>query len=108
MYRPRHSRTEANRRGVILLVVITMLTLFAVVCITFVYYAESEATASRIYKEANDVIPDYYKFLSEQQQPYDFALGQFLYDVDDTGSSSNLDSAMRGHSVARTMYGWND
>ena len=46
------SRTERPpRQGVILLVVVIMLTLFLVVGLSFVLYAESEATASRIYRE---------------------------------------------------------
>lgn len=89
------------RQGVILLVVVLMLTLFMVVGISFVLYAESEATASRYYREAQfpsdiaDIPPEV--LLS-------YGLGQLIYDVpDDSGSAF---SAMRGHSLARTMYGW--
>jgi hypothetical protein len=94
-------RTERPpRQGVILLIVVIMLTLFLVVGLSFVLYAESEATASRIYREVPidkaDVPPE---------QLLAWALGQLIYDVpDDAGS---VFSAMRGHSLARTMYGWN-
>src|SRR5437868_405819 len=90
------------RQGVILLVVVLMLALFLVVGLSFVFYAESQATASRIYREAPtagtavaDVPPE---------QLLAWALGQLIYDVpDDSGS---VYSAMRGHSLARTMYCW--
>jgi len=52
MFRPAHHRTPRRRRGMILLVVLTLLTLFAVVGLSFALYAESEATGSRIHREA--------------------------------------------------------
>src|SRR4051794_32220079 len=87
------------RRGVILLVVVLMLALFLVVGLSFVLYAESEATASRIYRETPadkaDVPPE---------QLLAWALGQLIYPVpDDVGGAL---SALRGHELARTMYGW--
>ena len=54
MYRPRHIPAPNDRRGVILLVVITLLTLFAAVGLTFVLYADAEATSSRIYRERQE------------------------------------------------------
>jgi len=89
-------RTE-KRQGIVLLVVIAMLALFATVALSFVVYAEAEAVASRYASQAQtqaqaDVDPEL--LLS-------FFLSQLIYDTD------NVYSAMRGHSLARTMYGAN-
>lgn len=89
-----------RRRGVILLVVVSMLTLFAIVGLSFVMYAESEAQGSKLSREAQfrpEVQPDLLVA---------FALGQLIYDVDN--NETGIYSAMRGHSLARSMYGWND
>src|SRR5262245_8524576 len=100
MYRPRHLPV-AQRRGVILLVVVTLLTLFALVGLTFVLYAEAEATSSRIYREAQDLS-------GFNAEPIDFvmsfALGELIYDVSD--DTTGVNSSIRGHSLARSMYGW--
>jgi hypothetical protein len=106
---------SARRRGVILLVVITLLSLFAVVGLTFVLYASAEATNSRIYREAQD--DSYVTNPGPQTQPstppppdvpsiQGYALGELIYDVGDD-SSVGIYSAIRGHSLARAMYGWN-
>ncbi len=96
----RYQRTS-ERRAVILMVVLSLLTLFALVGVTFVLYADAEATAARVAREAEtvrtaDVNP---------QEALAFILGQIVYDVPDTlaGAASGL----RGHSLARTMYGSN-
>jgi hypothetical protein len=95
----RYKQTN-ERRAVILMVVLSLLTLFAIVGITFVLYADAEAASARVAREAEtqqraDVDP---------QQALSFFLSQFIYDVPDaTGYSSGL----RGHSLARTMYGYN-
>ena len=47
-----HSTPPPRRSGVILLIVVVMLGLFLVVGVSFMLYAESEASASRIYREA--------------------------------------------------------
>ena len=48
-----HSRTR--RKGAVLLVVLAMLALFAVIGLSFVFYAESRATSARIYREAQGI-----------------------------------------------------
>jgi hypothetical protein len=103
MYRTRHSQTPKSRRGVILLVVITLLTLFAVVGLTFALYAESEANASRIYREGEDqaAIPT-----DDLASIFSFGLGDIIYDVPD--DATGVYCAVRGHSLARLVYGWND
>ena len=101
MRRPRETGDGADRRGVILLVVLALLTLLAIVGLTFVLYADAQATAARIYRESQsaqqaDVNPE--RLLA-------IFLNQLLYDVDDT---NGIYSALRGHSLARTLYGYND
>jgi len=73
-------RASAERQGVILLIVIILLTLFAVVGLAFILYADSEATASRIFREAQGL---------EGQRPdipgsqlLNYSLGQLLFDND--------------------------
>jgi hypothetical protein len=83
------------RTGVVLLVVMAMLALFAVVGLSFVFYAEAEADASRLGRQAEarelaEVMPE--KLLA-------YALGQLIFDTD------NPNSKMRGHSLGRSIYG---
>ena len=96
----RYKQTN-ERRAVILMVVLALLTLFAIVGITFVLYADAEAASARVAREAEtqqraDVDP---------QQALAFFLGQLIYDVPDMTTGSV--PGMRGHSLARTMYGYN-
>jgi hypothetical protein len=101
MDRPPRRRGAARRRGVILLVVIVLLTLFAAVGLAFVLYADAEANAARVYREAG--APDRADVTAEAALA--FFLPQLIYDVDDTDGVS---SALRGHSLARLLYGSND
>jgi hypothetical protein len=106
-----HSLNSGPRRGVILMVVLALLTLFAIVGISFVLYADSEARSAQISREAEvtnieDINP---------QTLLNFALGQLITDVHGTANSTNtspttndLFSAMRGQSLARNMYGYNN
>jgi hypothetical protein len=89
------------RRGAVLLVIVMMLTLFAVVGLSFVMYADSAARSARHFREAQapqapDVDPEF--LLS-------WFLGQLLYDVPD--DEAGVYSALRGHSLARNLYGGN-
>jgi hypothetical protein len=96
----RFQRTN-ERRGVILMVVLALLTLFAIVGVAFVLYAQAEATSARVAREAEtaqlaDVPPE--ELLA-------VFLGQLLYDVHD---AAGYNSAVRGHSLGRDMYGYNN
>jgi hypothetical protein len=102
MLRPRQADV-ARRRGIILLVVISMLTLFAIIGISFVLYAQSEATSARVNREAEqfprpDVDPEL--LLS-------YFLQQFIYGVTNNTNSStwNNYSSMQGHDLMTNMLG---
>jgi hypothetical protein len=96
----RTAQAVQPRRGVILLVVLALLTLFAIVGISFVLYADSEATSARVYREAQSLTrPD-----MDPQLALALVLGQIIYDVPD--DETGVYSALRGHSLARLMYGY--
>src|SRR6266496_350016 len=104
MLRPRHA--EERRRAVILMVVLALLTLFAIVGITFVFYAQKSNSASVNFREGlqrgttpggPDIDPGVL---------FRWAVGQLIYDAGD--DASGVQSGLRGHSLARTMLGYND
>jgi hypothetical protein len=98
MYRARQQR-PAPRRGIVLLVVLALLTLFAIVGISFVLYANSEANASRYARESESPPqPD-----MDPELLLSMFMGQLIYDADD---DTGIYSAMRGYSLARNMYGY--
>jgi hypothetical protein len=95
----RGAKEAASRRGVILMVVLAMLVLFALVGISFVLYADSEATAARINRESEGLRrPD-----TEPELALALFLGQFIYDLPD--DQTGIYSALRGQSLARSLYG---
>src|SRR5437667_11577224 len=99
MYRQAVSPTPSSRRGVILLVVISLLTLFAIVGLSFVLYADAEAKSSQIFREAEvQNLPD-----MDPELLFASFLEQLIYDADDI---TGVYSGLRGHSLARTMYGY--
>lgn len=86
-----------QRKGVVLLIVITMLALFAVVGLSFVFYAESQAVAAMTTAQAQSkTIPD-----ADPELLLSYFLSQLVY------GTTNLGSAMRGHDFGTTMYGNN-
>lgn len=88
-----------RRRGAILLIVLTLIALFAVIGLSFALYAESEALGARMRREA--------KATSDDPPPVDAManrfLGQLLYG-DGHGGNALL-NAMRGYSMATMVYG---
>src|SRR4029079_5927841 len=87
------TRNQASRRrGVILLVVLAMLTLFTAVGITFVYFSESQATQAANTKEAEPLkLPD-------PDMVFSYALRQLVYPTDNR-------SALYTHSLLENLYG---
>src|SRR5581483_8858019 len=91
----RNTSKAAERRGVVLLVVMSMLALFAVVGLGFVYYADSESTASRMNREKEAILRPY----ADAEFLLSHFLGQFIFGTNDESS------ALRGHDLARLLYG---
>ncbi len=99
-------RRPNSRRGAILIVVLALLALFAVIGIAFVYYAGAEAEVARIYKngQSSGASPAASTQIDSQSATaVDSFLSSWIYDVGDSGN--DLINAVRGHSVAATMYG---
>jgi hypothetical protein len=99
---PPHPTQPLSRRGAVLLVVITMLVLFAAVALAFVYYASSQATESRYGKDAQTSFrPD-----ADPELLLSFFLGQLIYGHYD--DATGVYSALRGHDLARGEYDYAD
>src|SRR4051794_24773524 len=97
-----HSRYGSQRRGVILIVVLAMLTLFTILGLSFVLVADSYATSSRIARETEgNFKPDV-----EPEAAVSFVFGQLLYPVSDV-DGVGIYSSLRGHDLARSIYGYN-
>src|SRR5262245_24619985 len=97
-----------RRRGMILLVVLAMIPLMAIFGYTFVMYADASATSARIYREAQ-TISTYGRIndltVTDAALAWESFLGQLIYDVND--DAFGIRTSMRGHSLARTKFGWN-
>ncbi len=109
------TRVGNERRGVILMVVLALLTLFAILGLSFVFYSDAAATSSRIYREGqslNRAGSDMDRSIIDVSSAWTNFLGQLVYDVNDNPNGTTFDtsvmSGLRGHSLARTTYGWND
>src|SRR5262245_28365944 len=90
-----------GRRGAILVIVLALLTLLTLVGLTFVYFADNQATSSRHFREAQSPTrPD-----AEPELLLAYFLGQFLYDAPD--DERGVFSALRGHSLSRNLLGMN-
>lgn len=97
MFKPHFER----RKGVILIVVVGLLVLFAGIGITFALLATTERQSARNFKqrfqgEASDSRPDFAKV--GRRAVLD-VVSQVIYDTPRTNS------ALRGHSLLRDMYG---
>src|SRR5258708_2249726 len=98
----RSASTRQRRRGLILLVVLSLLMLFAMVGVSFVIYAGSCERSECAHLEAvaergADADPELL---------FSYFMGHLLYDAAD--DQSGVYSGLRGHSLARSMYGYDD
>src|SRR5207237_10544404 len=107
--------SSPKRRGVILLIVLMMLVLFAIVGITFVLMADVRSTESRIFREAQSVNLNNPPEVTDPPGPnvplpangastvpdlqLAYWLNRFIYD--DADDAVGVCDDMRGWSVAR-------
>src|SRR5258705_7149721 len=90
-----HSHSPmAGRRGVVLLVVLALLTLFAVVAITFVFFSQQEAQTSAVYVNAQNAARPDVDLLAG------YVLNMLVNDTD------KVTSPLRGHSLVANLYGY--
>ncbi len=87
----RHRGRGRARRGVILILVLGVLGLMAVIGVTFATFTGQARISGRNFAQS--------KLQSQGDELMDFALSQLICDT------SDVRSAIRGHSLARDMYG---
>ena len=113
MFRPsstrvgRRSPRHSARRGAILLVVLTLLALFAVIGLAFVLYAESEANASRIARESVTNTNTTGLNAIDSTQAVNSFLGQFIYSNNDGNSALNGYDMATGPAIHEITLGMN-
>ena len=81
----------ARRRGIILILVLAMLCLMAVIGVTFATFARQSKMSARNFVQS--------LLLPQPAELLDFGLEQLIVDTGD------VRSALRGHSLARDMFG---
>ena len=85
-----------RRRGVILLIVISLLLLFCGIGLVFVLYAQSQATTARLFREAQDLRqPD-----ADPEMLLSYFLGQLIYGG---GSMNGVPTTWPKTSTARSL-----
>jgi hypothetical protein len=107
-----NTKSDVKRSGMILLIVVAFLSMFLVVGTTYLLVADSIRRTSDFDLNATDKRSDYALMPDiDPRYMFNFALGQILYDVadpiafDGTGKILTTNSALRGHSLARDIYG---
>ena len=108
-----YRQNRLPRKGMILLVVVAFLALFSVMGITYIIYADSQLRQTGDDVNGQDVRQNPLKFIDlDPSFILNFFLERFLYDQADISATSatpdSVYSALRGHSLSRNMYGWND
>ena len=111
---------QNRRKGMILLVIIAFLALFTIMGLTYLLYADAQLRFSideikRLDKR------NYRSFDLSTDYLFNFFLERFIYDQPDREADpyatataginyepQSVYSALRGHSLARNMYGYNE
>ena len=109
---------QNRRKGMILLVIIAFLALFTIMGLTYLLYADAQLRFS--IDEIKRLDKRYYRsFDLSTDYLLDFFLERFIYDQPDREADPyvagginyepiSVYSALRGHSLARNMYGYNE
>ena len=84
-------RTNARRRGIVLVLILAVLGLMAVIGITFATFSGQSRISARNFAQSVNQ--------PQRDELMDYALAQLISDTAD------IRSAIRGHSLARDMYG---
>jgi len=114
-----YRQNSLPRKGMILLVVVAFLALFSVMGVTYIIYADSQLRQTTDDVNGQDVRQNPLKMVDlDPNFILNFFLERFLYDQSDVtlnsaGAVTNVTpdsvySALRGHSLSRNMFGWND
>src|SRR3954452_18237837 len=82
---------QHERRGVVLVLILGMLGLLAIIGVTFATFTGQSRVGARSFAQSVQRPP--------QTDVMDFALSQLI------GDTGDVRSAIRGHSLARDMYG---
>ncbi len=104
MKRYLHQQRSTTRRGAVLIVVLAMLALFAVIGLSFVLYAESQANMADSNKRSYNEGQTWEQFLEvNPEQAAELYLGNLIYGVGDY--NNDLMNPLRGHSLGQGKYG---
>ena len=96
----RITRQPTDRRGIVLILALGMLTLFTIVAITLASISRTQSTAAGNFKRLEQYGSNALTVRDAQVNDlFRYALNQLVYDT------RNRQSAIRGHSLLRDMYG---
>lgn len=100
--------TSTRRQGTITVIVVAFLGLLFILALTFVFYSTAESDTAKVYRDYANVDGGTASDLGSPPDPveiFNYGFGQLIYGApeDQTGAFSTI----RGHELARTIYGWN-
>src|SRR5205807_76413 len=102
------STSRGGRRGTVTIIVVSFLLVFFILALTFAFYSIAEADQAKVYKDSVNVgmngsfdagpPPD-------ADGLFDKALGDIIFGPPD--GVPGAFNVLRGHDLARLVYGWN-